>query len=442
MGSPHPEGGVRSPIRAAPARTQSPEVLKVYLAMSGRLLSHRGFRLLLAGQTLTMFGDLALVLVLGIWAKELTGSTAIAGSVFLALLAPMLLAPLVGLAIDRFPRRKVLILNDLVAAVSLLPLLLVHDARDTWIIFAVATAYGLSQQVFFAARAALLQTMLADDQLGSANAVFESLRQALRVVGPAVGAALFAAFGGPAVALLDAATFLASALLLALMRTPDLAPVRAAGDALVHQMSAGVAHIRNTPMLRRLVASLCAAVAVLGIMQVAALALVDTGLHRPATFLGVIFAFEGAGSIVGGVLAPLGLRRFGEPRLAAAGLAAMGLGTGLMAWPSLTPILVGSAIGGAGFSVYMVGHTTLLQRSTATELQGRVFTAAEAAAALPYCGTLALTVVAIGLVDYRLLMLAGMVVLTGAGLYLARGPETSPARLGPALALARRASAR
>jgi hypothetical protein len=176
-------------------------------------------------------------------------------------------------------------------------------------------------------------------------------------------------------------------------------------------------------------------------MQVAALALVDD-IHRPAAFLGVIFAFEGAGSIIGGVLAPAGLRRVGEPRLAAAGLAAMGVGVGLMALPSLTLILAGAAVGGAGFSVFMVGYTTLLQRSTATELQGRVFTAAEAAAGLPYCGALAITVLAIGLVDYRVLMLAGMVVLTAAGAYLARGPDTSPARLGPALALARRASAR
>jgi hypothetical protein len=71
-----------------------------------------------------------------------------------------------------------------------------------------------------------------------------------------------------------------------------------------------------------------------------------------------------------------------------------------------------------------------------------VFTAAEAAAGLPYCGTIALAVVGVGLVDYRLMMLAGMVLLAAAGAYLASGPESSPARLGPALAVARRASAR
>jgi len=409
--------------------------------MPRRLLANSGFRLLLAGQTLTMFGDLALILVLGIWAKDLTGSTEAAGAVFLALLGPMLVAPLVGLVVDRFPRRKVLILNDLAAAAAVLPLLLVHGPGDVWIIFAVAAVYGLSQQVFFAARSALLQTMLDDEELGFANGLLECLRQALRIFGPAAGAGLFAVFGGPAVALLDAATFVASAALLAVLRVPDLKRVRDPIPALAPQLVAGIRHILATPMLRRLIASLCAAVAVLGVMQVAGFALVDSGLHRPAAFLGVIFAVEGLGSVAGGLLAPLGLRRLGEPRLAALGLGAMGLGVGLMAVPDLTPVFIGAAIGGAGFSAFMVGYTTLLQRSTATELQGRVFTAAEAAAGLPYCGTLALAVVGVGLVDYRLMMLAGMVVLTGAGAYLASGPESAPARLGPALALARRTSA-
>lgn len=406
-----------------------------------RLLAHRGFRLLLAGQTLTMFGDLALILVLGIWAKELTGSTPLAGAVFLAIIAPMLLAPLVGLLVDRFPRRKLLIFNDLVTAAALLPLVLVNDRGDVWILFAVGAAYGLSQQVFFAARTALLESMLDDDQLGSANAMLEILRQALRVCGPAVGAGLFALLGGPSVALLDAATFVASAVLLSFLRAPDLSRRVGPDHTIARQLTAGLRHIAATPMLRRLIGSACAAVAVLGIMQVAGLALVDNGLHRPAAFLGVILTFEGIGSIAGGALAPSALRRLGEPRFAAIGLATMGVGVGLMAVPHMTPVLVGAAMAGGGFSAFMVGYTTLLQRSTATQLQGRVFTAAEAAAALPYCGTLALAVLGVGLVDYRLLMVAGGVVLAFAGAYLARGPETAPARVGAAMSGARRASA-
>src|SRR5437764_4177641 len=90
------------------------------------LLRLRPFRVLLAGQTLTLFGDLALILVLGVWAKDLTGSVSAGGAVFFAMIAPTLLSPVLGCVVDRFPRLRVLIVNDLVTAAGLLPLLAVH----------------------------------------------------------------------------------------------------------------------------------------------------------------------------------------------------------------------------------------------------------------------------------------------------------------------------
>jgi MFS transporter len=388
------------------------------------LLRQRPFRILLAGQTLTLLGDLALILVLGVWAKNLTGSVSAGGAAFLAMIAPTLVAPFLGCVIDRYPRRRVLIVNDLVTAAGLLPLLAVRGPGTVWIIYLVAAFYGFSQQVFFAARSALLQSMLSDEELGPANAVLESLRMGLRVAGPVIGTALFAALGGGAVALMDAATFLASAALLSSLRVPDIERRRPTG--LIDELAGGIRHIRATPILRRLMLALCAAVAVLGLLQVVGLALVDRGLHRPATFLGVIFTVEGVGAIAGGIVAPGLLRRLGEARLAGGGLVLAGVSLGVMASPDLALVLVGSAIGGAGFSAFLIGYTTLLQRSTATELQGRVFTAAEATAGVPYTAMLALAVLGIGLVDYQVLLAAGMLVLALAGAYLGRGAATAP----------------
>lgn len=395
------------------------------------LLRQRPFRVLLLGQTLTLFGDLALILVLGVWAKELTGSVSAGGAVFLVMIAPTLASPILGCVIDRFPRRRVLIVNDLVTAAGLLPLLAVRGAGTVWIIYAVATFYGFSQQIFFAARSALLQSMLSDAALGPANAVLESLRMGLRVAGPVIGTALFATLGGGAVALLDAGTFLASAALLSSLRVPDIPRHRATSVA--DELGGGIRHILATPVLRRLILALCAAVAVMGLLQVVGLALVDSGLHRPATFLGVIFAVEGAGAIAGGIAAPTLLRRVGETRLAGGGLMLAGVSLGIMAEPTLAVVLAGSAIGGAGFSAFLIGYTTVLQRATATELQGRVFTAAEAAAGVPYTTMIGLGVLGIGLVDYRVLLAAGMLVLALAGAYLSRGaavPAPAVARGG------------
>ena len=104
------------------------------------LLRHRDFRLLLVGQTLSMFGDTAMLLTLGMWAKDLTGSNAIAGSVFAVLGLPTLVAPLGGIIIDRFRRRHVMIAVDVATAAALLLLLLVHDRGDLWLIYLVGPA--------------------------------------------------------------------------------------------------------------------------------------------------------------------------------------------------------------------------------------------------------------------------------------------------------------
>ena len=187
-----------------------------------RLFADRNYRRLAVGQTLTQFGDFALMIVLAIWVKTLTGSSAMAGMVFLAMGAPAIASPLFGVIVDRHPRRVVMIANDLISGAVVLCLLFVRDASDVWLIFAVAAAYGVSNVITFSARAGLLVSMLPDDLLGEANGLIASAGQGVRIAAPLVGAALFAVWGGAAVAVFDSATFLASALLLWLVRSPDL----------------------------------------------------------------------------------------------------------------------------------------------------------------------------------------------------------------------------
>src|SRR5947208_9804045 len=154
-----------------------------------------------------MFGDVALFLVLAIWVKDLTGSNGAAGLVFLFFIVPSFVSPILAVVVDRYPRRRVMMLNDLVTGFGILALLLVRDRGDVWLIYAVAAFYGLSQQVFFAARSGLLAGWLESEALGDANGLLESTRMGLRVVGPPTGALLYGAFGGGATAVLDSATF-------------------------------------------------------------------------------------------------------------------------------------------------------------------------------------------------------------------------------------------
>lgn len=71
--------------------------------MKQRVLADRNMRVLLIGQAMNMLGNTAMLVVLGIWVKTVTGSSADAGLIFLLLGATSFLAPVTGLLVDRFP---------------------------------------------------------------------------------------------------------------------------------------------------------------------------------------------------------------------------------------------------------------------------------------------------------------------------------------------------
>lgn len=405
-----------------------------------RLLRNRDFRLLLIAQTLTMFGDVALVLVLGIWVKDITGSNGAAGAVFLVYSLPAIVTPLAGPLIDRFPRRRIMIVNDFVTMAIALSLLFVRDRGDAWIVYVVAFCYGGVQILFFAARSGLLVSMLPEDQLPEANGLLESLRHGLRIVGPLAGAALFALWGGGAVAILDASMFLVSAAILSLIRSPDLD--RTAGHGSMRgELTAGVRHIVRTLDLRRVVFYTAAVLMVLGIVEVAVFALIDEGLRRPPEFLGVLSTVEGVGAIGGGLVAAAVIARLGEVRMAAIALVGFGLAVGLDATATLPIVLPASVAAGVFVAFYFVAYQTLLQRRTSVELQGRVFTASEAITTLPYSLSIGLGAILIDIVDFRLLYFATAVACAiGGGLLYrvsaehvpgARTPEPIPVMVEP-----------
>src|SRR3954447_18619328 len=103
-----------------------------------RLLSYRDVRLLIAGQTLSAFGDFAMWIVMAVWMKTLTGSSARAGLVFFVLGVGALFGPLGGLLADRVRRRPLMIVTNCALGTAVLLLLLVHDRSDAWLIYLVA----------------------------------------------------------------------------------------------------------------------------------------------------------------------------------------------------------------------------------------------------------------------------------------------------------------
>ncbi len=382
-----------------------------------RLLSLRDARVFLAGQAVTSFGDSALWLATGIWVKALTGSSGAAGLVFFFFTAPTLLAPVSGLVVDRVDRRRLLIAVNAFTGCAVLALLLVQDAGQVWLIYAVMTVYGLSYSVLTATQSALLTELVPGELLADANGVLRTIQGTLRLVAPLIGAGLFTLVGAHALVLLDAATF-AGPMLCALSLRLAKSPPRPGRQRWRAELSAGVRHIAGSPALRQVTGAAVCAVLGFGFAETTMFAVAGQGLHRPPAFVGVLVALQGAGAILGGPTAAPLVRRIGERRLIAMGLLVMWLGALLEIPPFLVSVVPGVLLFGLSLPWVLVGLTTLMQRATPPELQGRVYSAADALITTPQTISIAAGAALVGIVGYQML-LAGMAVANLlAGAYL------------------------
>lgn len=380
------------------------------------LLRRGDFRLLLLALVLTMVGDRSLILANGIWVKSLTGSNAAAGLNILVLVAPSVVSPFFGVLVDRVRRRPFLVGLNLSCAVAITPLLLVHDAGDVWLIYAVSFAYGIALLLNDAAVNGVLKAMLSEDQLAAANGVIQTLREGLRLLVPLAGAGLFAVFGGHAVVLFDMGALVLGAGALLLLKLREARP-EPAEHRLVTEMVAGARHLFGAVRLRRLVLTCGVALLVIGFSETVVFAVIDA-LHRPPAFFGVLMSSQGVGAIAGGVTAAPLMRRVGEQTTAAFGLVLFGVGTLLAAVPTLAVVLPGYVVAGLGLPWILVAFYTLMQRETPYRLMGRVSTAAEVLLGGPQTLSIGMGALLITVVDYRLLLVVMATVLGGCGAFL------------------------
>lgn len=389
------------------------------------LLRTRDARLLLGGEAVSLFGDWALIIVLGIWAKTLTGSNAAAGLVFFVFAAGRLTAPLAGVLADRVRRRPLMVVADVFLAVTVLLLLFVHDRSDLWLIYVVTLLYSVGGAVFDSARAALLRLVFPEEQLPEANGLLQTITQGLRLIAPLAGAGLFAVVGGGAVAVLDASTFIVSAVALSMLHVHEAKP-EPHGHTFAVEVSAGARHILGSPALVRMLVGTAVAMLVIGFAETFVFALLDS-IGKPPSFLGVTSVLQGVGSVAGGLTAAAFLRRFGDVRLVGIGLAGFAVGDALLLVPNIAVILTGFAVAGVSIAWAIVAYTTALQTRTPLEVQGRVSAAADLALTVPQTLSIAVGAALSTVVPFQALIVAMAIVLVAAALYLTRGVAVTPA---------------
>jgi len=371
-----------------------------------------------AGQTLSVFGDRAMFLALGVWVKELTGSSAAAGLVFFAYAVPGLVSPLFGAVVDRVRARRLMIGLNLAGAVILVPLVGVEGRGQLWLIYLVTLVYGAIGWMFYSAQSAYLTRLLPPELLGDANAAMQAAGEGMRLVAPLVGAGLFAAFGGPTVAALDAGTFVVAALALVAIRHRERRPAPSEHH-LRAQVASGARHIAASPGLLRIVTATAVVMLVVGFTETLVFSVIQHGLHRSPAFFGVLSSAQGVGAVAGGVVAGVMLRRYGDGRVMGLGMLLFAVGASSMLVPRVGVVLAGFAVAGCGVSWAIVGYATAIQLRTPAALQGRVSSAADVLVGVPQTISIALGAGLVGIVDYQVLIVSMAVVTVACGAYLA-----------------------
>ncbi|MFF0586515.1 MFS transporter [Streptomyces sp. NPDC003781] len=382
-----------------------------------RVLRDRDAGLCLAGVVVSGFGTSALWLAAGVWVKDLTGSDGLAALCMLAVWAPTLVGPVLGTVADRVRRRPLLIGTSLLMACLLCALFAVDSREGLWLLFAVLLVYGAAGVVHDAAESALVAAAVDPGLLGDFNGLRMTANEGMKLVAPLAGAGLYAAWGGPSVALLDAATFVLAAGVYAALRVRE-APPRRPTTSWRRRTAEGARHLWGHSGLRPLVLAGGVTMLCAGVNGATVYAVVDALGHSPA-YAGALYAVQGAGSVLVGLLAGAAVRRLGGRRFAAAGVALFAVAVAVRAAPYDAVALVSSAAIGAGLPAVLIAALTAVQRETPGPLLGRVTATANSLVFAPNVLGLAAG--------------AALVELTGLGLLL---PAVGAVLLATATALA------
>ncbi|MER5417111.1 MFS transporter [Streptomyces virginiae] len=396
----------------------------------GKVLRDRNAGLYLSGVVVSGFGTTAMWLVAGVWVKSLTGSDALAALTVFTLWAPVLAGPALGALADRVPRRPLLVGLGLVMA-ALLPVLTLLDSPGrVWLLFAVLLVYGICGTVHGAAEAALVPQAVGHRLLGDFNGLRLTADEGMKLIAPLVGAGLFARFGGASVALLDAVTFALAAGIFALLRVREEQPERErirAGAPGFARLWEGGRQLWKEPAPRTLVSAGAAVMFLAGLNGAVIYAVAGDVLGHAPTYVGVLYAVQGAGSVLSGIVAGPLLRRLPERVFTAAGVALFAVGVGVRALPYDAVALAGSAAIGAGLPCVLIAALTAVQREVPGAALGRAAATANTLIFVPNALALALGAALVTFVDVRVLLPVLTIAGLATALLLVAGPRAGRA---------------
>jgi MFS family permease len=344
-----------------------------------RVFANRRVRKLQIAAVGSTLGSWAYAVALPVYAYHSGGARAVGLLFFARFVFAAIAAPWLGVAADRWSRRRLLLMTDLVRAALCGGMTAVAIVGGhAYAVYVLAVLSSVAGVAYSPAQGALLPSLVeTPDELTAANVVANTITSVGMFAGPALGGVLLAVSGPAAVFAFNGALLLWSAAFVVQVPRDD-PPERSERPRFLPELTAGFATVLRRPALRVVVGLTGAQTLTSGALEVLLVVLALRLLHAGNAGVGWLNAAIGIGSIAGAfVVAVVAARR----RLAT------GFAVGILvsviplavaaAVSSLAPALVLFGILGAGSVFVDVGGITLLQRSAENEVLGRVFAVLE-----------------------------------------------------------------
>ena len=346
----------------------NPDFVKLW---SGQTISELGSRITREGIPLTA------VLTLHAGTVQMGFLTALGGA------AVLVFGLIAGVWVDRLRRRPILIAADLgrAAILASVPAAAVAGVLSMGQLYAVAALAGILTVFFDVAYQSYLPALVARDQILEGNSKLALSSSIAEIAGPGLTGVLVQLITAPIAILFDAVSFLFSALMVLLIRKPEPPPVRREPEHLVAETLAGLRFIFGDPSLRPLALRSATMFLSMGFLGPLYVLYAIQILHLRPAVLGVVIALGGVGAMVGSVLAPRLVRRFGLGATFVGSSLVQGLTTLLIplaGTPGTVPafavacLMVPQLFGDMAFMIYFINELTLRQQVAPEHVLGRV----------------------------------------------------------------------
>ncbi len=339
-------------------------------------MGQRDFRLLFISQLFSQIGDQFLfIAALSIINRHTASPLALSG-LALAISIPQLTFGLIGgVLVDRFDRKHLLILSDVLRALVILPAVLVEQRSDIWILYPAAAGLAILGTAFYPARNAIIPNIVPPKLLLSANTLIQVSYILALIVGATLAGFAVRLWGTDAAVWFDSATFLFSALLIAWMRIPPTTPSPSHESARTvwGQLVQGLRYVLSSPLLLRVLAITAIAALGIGSIQILGLNFLNQRLNVTEQGFGLTMAMVGVGVALGGAVVQRIASRM--PANQVVGICLAGVGVAIVVFalaPRFGLVLVAAAGIGLCLVVARAGLATLTQQLVPDPVRGRV----------------------------------------------------------------------